>query len=80
MFDSFNKSKVYAIIVLVLGILLFLYELIVTHTFSLLAVAIFLIGRTLLFLISAAKAELDVLRLHNVELSHKIEDFEKQNQ
>ncbi|RKP57975.1 hypothetical protein D7Z26_00210 [Cohnella endophytica] len=77
MFDTFKKSNVFAKITLVSGIIIFFLQLIYEHTFPMLGVITIIIGVVLQELISASKAELDKLRIENIDLRKKIDDLEK---
>ena len=77
MYTAFKQSTVIAVVLLVAGILIFAVSLIAAFSFSWFGVVTFVTGLGLLNVIQAAKAELNELRLENIELRKQMESIEK---
>jgi hypothetical protein len=79
-FDNFKKPGAYSVVFQISGILIFILQVIFTHSFSFLGVITFIVGLGLFSLISASKAELNKLRIENIDLRKRIEEIEKLKQ
>jgi len=77
MFESYNKPMVIAILLIIVGIVVFIYELIKSFAFSLTGIVSLLMGLGLVYTINASKAELNRLRLENIELRRSLEETAK---
>ena len=77
MFESYNKPMVIAILLIIVGIVVFIYELIKSFAFSLTGIVSLLMGLGLVYTINASKAELNRLRLENIELRRSLEETVK---
>jgi hypothetical protein len=66
--ESFKKSKVCAISLIILGVFLFLYNLIRLYSLSTTALVSLISGIALLSLSNAASIEIDKLRTETIEI------------
>ncbi|MFD2327686.1 hypothetical protein ACFSR7_00350 [Cohnella sp. GCM10020058] len=77
MFEAFRKTNVVAVLLMIAGIVFFLVGLLSSHEVKWIGPVGFATGLGLLLLVEACKAELNRLRLENVELRRRLDAIEK---
>ncbi|MDI4647458.1 hypothetical protein [Cohnella hashimotonis] len=77
MFEAFRRTLVVAILLMIAGIVFFLVGLLTSHEAAWVGLFGFTAGLGLLLLVEACKAELNRLRLENVELRRRLDAIEK---
>lgn len=77
LYESLKKSKFFAILLQILGVFLFFYNIIQFHSFSTAALVSYISGLALLSLANSTISEFDKLRVETIELRKTLEKSEK---
>jgi hypothetical protein len=77
LYESLKKSKYFAILLEILGVFLFFYNIIQFHSLSSTALISYISGFALISLANAAILEIEKLRVETIELRKTVEKTEK---